>query len=43
MILVKSLLVLAIPFKVENEHELPMDTTLIFISNHECFKDLFKN
>jgi 1-acyl-sn-glycerol-3-phosphate acyltransferase len=41
--LVKSLLVLAIPVKVENEHELPMDTTLIYILNHECFKDLFKN
>jgi hypothetical protein len=37
--LVKSLL--AIPVKVENK--LPMSTTLIFISNHECFKDLFKN
>jgi 1-acyl-sn-glycerol-3-phosphate acyltransferase len=39
--LVKSLLVLAKPVKVENK--LPMAMTLIFISNHEFFKDLFKN
>jgi 1-acyl-sn-glycerol-3-phosphate acyltransferase len=39
--LVKSLLVLAIPVKVENQ--LPMATVLIFVSNHERFKDLFKN
>jgi 1-acyl-sn-glycerol-3-phosphate acyltransferase len=38
--LVKSLLVLAIPVKVENEHELPMDTTLIFVSNHQGIFDI---
>jgi 1-acyl-sn-glycerol-3-phosphate acyltransferase len=39
--LVKSLLVLAIPVKVENK--LPMATTLIYILNHERIKNLFKN
>jgi 1-acyl-sn-glycerol-3-phosphate acyltransferase len=38
--LVKSLLVLAIPVKVKNEHELPMDTTLIFVSNHQGIFDI---
>ncbi|MFT6958999.1 MAG: 1-acyl-sn-glycerol-3-phosphate acyltransferase [Polaribacter sp.] len=38
--LVKSLLVLAIPVKVENEHELPMNTTLIFVSNHQGIFDI---
>jgi 1-acyl-sn-glycerol-3-phosphate acyltransferase len=38
--LVKSLLVLGVPVRVENEHELPIDTTLIFVSNHQGVFDI---
>jgi 1-acyl-sn-glycerol-3-phosphate acyltransferase len=38
--LVKSLLLLAIPVKVENEHELPKDATLVFVSNHQGIFDI---
>ena len=39
-VLVKSLLVLAIRVKVENEHELPLNTTLVFVSNHQGIFDI---
>ena len=38
--LVKSLLVLAIRVKVENEYELPLNTTLVFVSNHQGVFDI---
>lgn len=39
-VLVKSLLVLAIRVKVENEYELPLNTTLVFVSNHQGVFDI---
>ena len=39
-VLVKSLLVLAIRVKVENEYELPLNTTLVFVSNHQGIFDI---
>lgn len=38
--LVKTLLILLIPVKVENEYDLPEDTTLIFVSNHQGMFDI---
>ena len=39
-VLVKSLLVLAIRVKVENEYELPLNITLVFVSNHQGIFDI---
>lgn len=38
--LIKSLLVLLIPVKVENEYDLPENTSLIFVSNHQGMFDI---
>lgn len=38
--LIKSLLVLLIPVKVENKYDLPENTTLIFVSNHQGMFDI---
>ena len=39
-VLMKSLLFLLIPVKVENEYDLPEDTTLIFVANHQGMFDI---
>jgi 1-acyl-sn-glycerol-3-phosphate acyltransferase len=39
-VLVKSLLILAITVRVKNTHELPKNTTLIFVSNHQGVFDI---
>ena len=41
--LIKSLLILGIRVQVENEQDLPEDTTLIFVSNHQSTFDIFTN
>ena len=38
--LIKSLLILGIRVQVENEQDLPEDTTLIFVSNHQSTFDI---
>lgn len=38
--LIKTLLILGIRVEVENEQELPEDTTLIFVSNHQSTFDI---
>lgn len=38
--LIQSLLILGIRVKVENEHSLPENTTLIFVSNHQSTFDI---
>jgi len=38
--LVKNLLLLGIRVKVENKQQLPTDTTLIFVSNHQSLFDI---
>ena len=38
--LVKSLLILGIPVRFKNEHELPKATSLIFVSNHQSTFDI---
>ncbi|MCG8183161.1 lysophospholipid acyltransferase family protein [Tenacibaculum piscium] len=38
--LIKSLLILGIRVDVENEHDLPENTTLIFVSNHQSTFDI---
>lgn len=39
-LLVKSLLILGVRVQLKNEHELPKDTTLIFVSNHQSTFDI---
>lgn len=39
-ILMKSLLFLLVPVKFENDHDLPEDTTLIFVANHQGMFDI---
>ncbi len=36
----KSLLFVGIPVRVENKHKLPINTTLIFVSNHQSMFDI---
>ncbi|MEE9408350.1 MAG: lysophospholipid acyltransferase family protein [Polaribacter sp.] len=36
----KSLLIVGIPVKVENNYDLPQNTTLIFVSNHQSLFDI---
>ncbi|MGB1041901.1 MAG: lysophospholipid acyltransferase family protein [Tenacibaculum sp.] len=38
--IIKSLLVLGIRVQVENEHDLPKDTSLIFVANHQSTFDI---
>ena len=38
--LVKSLLILGVTMRLKNEHELPEDTSLIFVSNHQSTFDI---
>ncbi|WP_075340449.1 lysophospholipid acyltransferase family protein [Tenacibaculum agarivorans] len=38
--LVKNLLVLGIPVRFKNEHEIPENTTIIFASNHQSMFDI---
>ncbi|MCF2874634.1 MULTISPECIES: lysophospholipid acyltransferase family protein [unclassified Tenacibaculum] len=38
--LIKSLLILGIRVKVENKHDLPENTTLIFVANHQSTFDI---
>ncbi|WP_299618428.1 lysophospholipid acyltransferase family protein [uncultured Tenacibaculum sp.] len=38
--LVKSLLILGVPVRVKNKHELPKNQTLIFVSNHQSMFDI---
>ncbi|WP_272150504.1 lysophospholipid acyltransferase family protein [Tenacibaculum aiptasiae] len=38
--LIKSLLILGIRIKVENKHDLPENTTLIFVANHQSTFDI---
>ena len=38
--LVKSLLILGVPVRLRKEHELPKDTSLIFVSNHQSTFDI---
>jgi 1-acyl-sn-glycerol-3-phosphate acyltransferase len=40
LVLTKSLLILGIPVSLENKHELPENTTLIFVSNHQGMFDI---
>ena len=39
-VLMKSLLFLLIPVKIENNYDLPEDTTLIFVANHQGMFDI---
>ncbi|MDB9842554.1 1-acyl-sn-glycerol-3-phosphate acyltransferase [Polaribacter sp.] len=39
-LLVKSLLLLGVPVTVKNNQELPLDTTLVFVSNHQSVFDI---
>tara|TARA_B110000090_G_scaffold99570_1_gene112029 strand:+ start:337 stop:1008 length:672 start_codon:yes stop_codon:yes gene_type:complete len=38
--LVKSLLILGVPVRFENKQELPKNTTLIFVANHQSLYDI---
>ena len=38
--LVKTLLILGIRVKIKNEHQLPINTTLVFVSNHQSTFDI---
>ena len=38
--LVKSLLILGIPVRLKNEHEMPKDASIIFVSNHQSTFDI---
>ena len=38
--LVKSLLILGIPVRLKNEHEIPKDASIIFVSNHQSTFDI---
>lgn len=38
--LVKNLLLIGVKVKLENSHQLPLDTTLIFVSNHQSLFDI---
>jgi len=39
-VLMKSLLFLLVPVKIENEHDLPENTNLIFVANHQGMFDI---
>ena len=38
--LVKSMLIIGVTVHFKNEHELPTDTTLVFVSNHQSISDI---